>query len=268
MKNLYLVGTVHIDIEGPRRLEGILRDISPDTLALESHKDRENLVSLRKSPEEEEREIDQILNETGLTLTPKQKSIALESGRILNSFMGYESRTCNKYVQDNPKTKLEYIDLSVFKNGRQEFIDGYTAATRGLFEEMVKTPELKEPFLELLNRGKDEFIQASQEGFNEMYKNAEMMEELIELLRDPKTFDMYIKKLPTNAVQALKQIYNPKRDESMANRINQLYNNGSHKLVAVVGLLHMPGLKSRLLDLEPITMTLADYDKNQSSIYD
>ncbi len=261
-KTLYLLGIVHADIEGPRRLEGLLRDISPDTIALEFHKDIEDSRSLRKSSEEEEREIDQILNETGLTLTPEQRSTLLESVRITNSVSGYELRTCRKYVQGNPKTRLEFIGSSIFENGKQEFIDAYTAATNEMLRRLAQTPELKEPLLEKLGRGKDKFIQESQREFDMMYKNAEMMEELAELLRDPETFEMYKERSPANAVQALKQIYDPRRDESMADRVNQLYNSCSHKLVVVVGLLHVPGLKSRLLGLEPKSMTLADYDSN------
>lgn len=261
-KNLYLIGTVHTDIEGPRRLEGLLRDISPDIIALEFHKDREDLTNLRKSSEEEERETDQVLNEIGLILTPEQRSTFLEGGRIISSVMGYELRTCRKYTQENPKTRLKFIDLSIFKNGKQEFIDGYTAALKGMLGQIAQTPELREPFLEILDKGKDRFIQVSQEGFDMLYKNAEMMEEVAELLRDPETFEMYKERLPANAVQALEQIYDPKRDKFMANRAKQLYNNGSHKLATVVGLFHVPGLKSGILDLEPTSMTLADYDKN------
>jgi len=259
-KNLYLIGTVHTDIEGPRRLEGLLRYIAPDTVALEFHKDEEDLMSLRKSPEEEERETDQILNESRLTLTPEQRMTLLESGRIMSSVVGYELRECRKYVQGSPKTRLEFIDLSIFENGKQEFTDGYTAAMKGMFGQIVQDPELKEHLLEMLGKGKDKFIQASQGNFDMMYKNGKMMEELAELLRDPETFEMYKEQLPPNAVQALRQIYNPRRDEAMAERLNQLYAAGSNKLVAVVGLLHIPGLKSRLLDLKPTVMTLVDYD--------
>ena len=260
-KNLYLIGTVHVDLEGQRRLEGLLNRISPDIIALEFNEDRENLTELKWSPEEEEREMEKMVAKLDLALTPNQRKTILECGRIMNSVMGYELRTCKEYIQKNPKTRLEYIDTSVFKNGKQKFMEGYTSAVMGFCEQIAQIPELKKLFLEMLE-DKDKYLRKSQEGYNSMYQNSEMMEELAELLRDPETFEDYKEQLPADAVQALEEILNPKRDEFMANRINQLYNSGTHKLVAVAGLLHIPGLKSRTLDLDPTSITLADYDRN------
>lgn len=263
-KNLYLIGTVHTDLEGPRRLEGLLKDISPDIIALEFHKDRESLIEQRKSitPEEEEKETDNVLREIGLSLTPKQRKVMLEGGRDICSVMGYEFHVSKAYTSENPKSRLEYIDISIFENGVQEFKGGYIMAMKVMLAATAQKPELRKSFLKMLSKGKKAFLKQSIERANMFYKDTERIEELAELMRCPETFETMKEQMPANAVQALKQICNPQRDEAMANRVNKLYNGSSHRLVILTGLLHAPGLKSRILDLDPTIMTLADYDKN------
>ena len=73
-KNLYLVGTIHPDLNGRERLDIVLDKLSPSIIALEFHKDREDMGALRKSPEEERREINAIIDESGLTLSPEQRA--------------------------------------------------------------------------------------------------------------------------------------------------------------------------------------------------
>jgi len=263
-ENLYLIGTAHIDLAGPRRLEGLLKRLSPDIVALEFHKDREFAIEERKkaSPEEEERETDKVLQEVGLNLTSEQRRTMLEGGRDISAVRGYEHTVSKAYTDANPKSRLEYIDISLFENGVEEFKQGYIAAIKGMLAQIAQEPELREPFFEMLDKGKKGFLEQLMAGVAAIYENAEMIGELAEVLRDPETYEAMKGQLPPNAIQALEQIYNPKRDEAMANRINELYNSGNHRLVAVTGLIHTPGLKSRILDLNPTVMTLVDYDSN------
>ena len=51
-----------------------------------------------------------------------------------------------------------------------------------------------------------------------------MVGELMEVMRDPKTIEELKKSLPPETIRTLKQIYNPERDEFMANKIRELYN--------------------------------------------
>lgn len=261
-QNLYLIGTVHIDLEGSRRLEGLLKNISPNIVALEFSKDREKSMKSNRTPKEEERETDKMLDEVGLKLTAKQRKTISEIGEISKSLIGFELRTCRDYVQENPKIRLEYIDVSLFNNGEQEFVNGYVTAMKRAIEQATQIPELKEAYLEMLSKGKNAYLQVLKQNSERIYKNAKIMGQLAESMRDPETLEMLKEQLPKNAVQALTQILNPERDEFMANRVNELYNNDSDKVAAVVGLAHVPGLKSRLLNLDPTIMTLADYDKN------
>ena len=50
----------------------------------------------------------------------------------------------------------------------------------------------------------------------------------------------------------------PARDEAMSKRVRELYN-GKSRLVAIVGLGHLSGLKTKLEDLDPIVMNLGNW---------
>ncbi len=256
-KNLYLVGTVHLDIRGPKRLENLLREISPDIIALEHNKDRGDLKILRKAAEVEERELYQMLDEAGLKINTEQRNTLMQSIRFMENISGYELKTCKKYSEINKKA-LDYIDMSVFKNGKEEFIDGYKHVAIGFLKEISQHPELKKQYLTLWSSGIDDYIESIQLGTDIMYINSRYIEDLAKLLRDPETFEIFKKELPENAIKTLEQMYNPKRDEFMAEKIRCLYG-GSKKVVGVVGLGHIPGLKSKILDLEPTILTLADF---------
>lgn len=261
-KYICLIGTIHTDLEGPRRLEGILKRISPDIIALELSKDAEDLVELKNkmTSEEEERKTEEVLSNYGINLTRRQRETLLEGGRAMGSVTSYEFHVSRKYAQENPKTRLEYVDISLFENGKQEFIDGYVTAMKGIVDEAVKDKKTRKGFLKLLKKGKDNYLKQSQEYVDSTYSNREAIEQVGKLMRDPEVFEGFKAGLPMNAVQALEQIYSPKRDEFMAGKIRELYNNGENSVASVTGLYHLPGLISRLGDLQPISMTLLDWD--------
>jgi len=77
--DLYLVGTVHSDLDGRERLDTLLDRLSPSIIALEFNKDREDFDIWRKSPEEEQREINAMIDESGLNLNPRQRARLIES---------------------------------------------------------------------------------------------------------------------------------------------------------------------------------------------
>lgn len=260
-ENLYLIGTVHIDIDGSERLGGLLTQISPDMIALEFHKDREALVQERKNidSKEEERQTDEILTEVGLSLTSEQRRVILDGGRDMNSVIGYELNVSKAYTDANPKSKLEYIDISVFENGVQEFKDGCIGGMKRMFAIIAQEPEMRESFLEMLSKGKDGFLQQIRDNVEMIYKNARMVEELAEFLRDPENVEIMREQMSPKEFEVMNQTYNPDRDEAMAGRVRELYDGRNQRVAAVTGLLHVHGLKSRILDLEPTVMTLADY---------
>ena len=72
--NLYLVGTIHYDIDGKDRLETLLNKISPTTIALEFSKDREYDQPTRESSHDDvQRGINKLVDKSGLDLNLKQK---------------------------------------------------------------------------------------------------------------------------------------------------------------------------------------------------
>jgi hypothetical protein len=59
-----------------------------------------------------------------------------------------------------------------------------------------------------------------------------------------------------------RKLHSPLRDETMVENIRKLYcETDSMNMVIVVGLGHLYPLKKRLIDLNPVTLTLAEYDK-------
>ncbi len=254
-----MVGTLHFDLDGKKRLDTLLYRLSPSIVALEFHKDREDMQSLRKSPEEEQREINEMIDEFGLDLNPRQRATLIKSGHIINDVMGYEFKSSRDYTERNPASRLAYIDISVFANGKEEFTKGYVEVMKSAFKQIVEVPELAQLLLERLNGGIDAYLEHLRGYIQQIYQNAEAMAELYEMMTDPEAFKMMKEVMPPQAVQALEQIYNPRRDEAMAGRIKELYN-GDSKLVAIVGLAHLAGLKTELEDLKPRVMTLAEFD--------
>jgi len=258
-QNLYLVGTVHIDLDGRERLDTLLEKLSPSDVALEFHKDREGMQLLGKSSEEVQKELNELIDESGLELNPRQRATLLESGPRISNVMGYEFKSSRDYTQRNPASRLEYIDLSVFTNGKEEFAKGYLEAMKEMFNQLAGEPELSQPLLKRLDCGIDTYLEHLREEIQLAYQNVEAIGELFEMMKDPEAFEMMKEIMPPQAVQALEQTYNPKRDEAMGTKIRGLYD-GNSRLVAVVGLGHLAGLKTILEDLEPRVMTLAEYE--------
>ena len=73
-QNLYLVGTLHDDLDGRERLDRLLDRPFPSVIALEFHKDRENTEPVKRSPEEEQREVNEMIDECELKLNPRQRA--------------------------------------------------------------------------------------------------------------------------------------------------------------------------------------------------
>jgi len=258
-QNLYLVGTLHNDLNGKERLDTLLDRLAPFVIALEFHKDREELGSSQKSQEEEQRELTTLLDESGLNLNPGQRATLIESGQRVSSAMGYEFKSSRAYTTRNANSRLEYIDISLFANGREEFSKGLIESMSGVFKQIAADPKLAKQVLERLNGGVDAHLQYLRGDTQQIYQNAEAIAELFEMIRDPENFEMMKKTMSPQAIQALEQVYNPARDEAMKNRVRELYD-GKNRLVAIVGLAHLQGLKTKLKDLKPRVMTLAEYD--------
>jgi len=256
--NLYLVGTLHTDLDGKKRLDILLNRLSPSIVALEFHKEREDFTPLRKSQKEEQKEINAMIGESDLTLSPRQKATLIESTKRICNALDYEFKSSRDYVARNKNSRLEYIDISFFTNGREEFAKGANETVKYMLKSVAEEPELAKTFLKRFDGGIGAVLRNFRRHVNEIYKNAEEMAELMEIIRKPESFEMMSKKMSPKAIQSLKQIYDPKRDENMGKRVRELYD-GKSRLVAVVGLAHLHALKTKVSDLEPTAITLAEY---------
>ena len=71
--------------------------------------------------------------------------------------------------------------------------------------------------------------------------------------------DIDIKGMSEKDVQTLAAIYSPKRDDFMAENIRRLYT--ENRVIAIVGVEHLNGLKRRLEDLCPTVLALNEAAK-------
>ncbi|HLD54629.1 MAG TPA: hypothetical protein VJB35_00045 [Candidatus Nanoarchaeia archaeon] len=258
-ENLFLVGTQHHDLDGKERLDAILTKLSPSIIALEFHKDRENQKTLRKLSKEEQQEIIfDIINGQGFNLSLKQKETLFEAVYQTNIRMGYELTVSQDYIKRNPNSRLEYIDISLLKNGEEEFVKGYIELATKDLKDIAKNPIILNGTKKILDKRVDAYLNFQRINIQRTYENRKRLAGT-EIMRDPEILKRIKKDISPQAFQVLKQVYNLKRDEVMGRNIRQLYTNRD-KLVAIVGQGHLEALNSRLEDLNPRVMTLLEYD--------
>src|SRR3989344_4730307 len=159
--------------------------------------------------------------------------------------MGYEFKSSRDYTRRNPASKLEYIDISIFADGKEEFVKSYVETIKWIYKQSSEYSELVKPLLKKLNGGIDDYLKDFSRDDQQIYQKAEEIEELIKIIRGPEIFEIMEEVIPPQVVQVLKQVYNPQRDEAMGTKI--------------IGLGHVAGLKTKLEDLKPKVMTLAEY---------
>src|SRR3989339_631866 len=243
-ENLFLVGTQHHDLDGKERLGAILTKLSPSIIALEFHKDRENQKTLRKLSKEEQQEIIfDIINGQGFNLSLKQKETLFEAVYQTNIRMGYELTVSQDYIKRNPNSRLEYIDISLLKNGEEEFVKGYIELATKDLKDIAKNPIILNGTKKILDKRVDAYLNFQRINIQRTYENRKRLAGT-EIMRDPEILKRIKKDISPQAFQVLKQVYNLKRDE----------------VVAIVGQGHLEALNSRLEDLNPRVMTLLEYD--------
>ena len=254
---LYVVGTIHTDIDGKERLDHILGRISPGIIALEMHKDRESNKPKRKSFAAYCAETDKAIATTGLRLTDQQKKTLMEGSYRATQSYGYELACSRSYVKKHPSTSLEYIDLSVYENGKAKFEADFEKSCKETLELIADDPEIASIFLKLFDNGTAAFIERSRKDIQAIYENAPSLSLSGVDLRDPKIIEELRSEMSPEMLAIFDQSWNPRRDDAMAGHITKLYR-GKNKIVSVVGLAHLDGLQSRLADLKPTVLTLAE----------
>lgn len=121
-KDIYLCGTNHFDLEGPKKLKKVLKKISPDVIAVESNK-----KDLEKSIKDHKEFLKTIKNiQTGLKKLNDKTNKNLV--KVFYSSIGYEMWVSKEYVKKK-KIKIVYLE--------EGFIDK-------IVKEVIKFLEIKD----------------------------------------------------------------------------------------------------------------------------
>lgn len=229
MAKLYLIGTHHLDLKGPERLEKFLGFVRPDTIGLES------------TVENFERRIKdhaQIKSQSLLLRLMLKSQYDAQSAENVTKYLkmlGYELWVPERFAKSNNGTNLICCD--------QYKPEDIRAVTREVFGDRVsESGEVTTSFIDEI--AKTDFVEY-QKQTDASYKS----NPVAELKMDTATFKaMFID-----------------RDEVAESKIRQAFSGANHTMVYIGGNMHFfgnyPNLHERLKDLNPIRMQLPEVDQ-------
>ncbi|MBN2052035.1 hypothetical protein JW756_00865 [Candidatus Woesearchaeota archaeon] len=269
-KRLYLIGTNHKDINGPKRLESILNKLSPNIVAVEISPER-----IDASKETEQSILSEGIDLIGVTREKiyeafpfldeeqKEKMLILSLKAMVE---GYEACVSEEYAQSNPQARMVCIDIAFKMGDRQKFIEGFyephLTSTQNLVDKTQTDEEAQNELKKFLSQDIETLLEIASKGIDEQYSKAQEEGEEYKRLKDSQALELEIQHLSEARKEVRRKIHDKARDETMAEKITQLYSEKDCEcLVAVVGLAHLYPLKEKIEELSPILMTLADYDK-------
>src|SRR3989344_2655676 len=256
--NLYLVGTIHFDIDGYMRLATLLELLSPPNVALEFSEDRLPSDGPAKPTNGNAAQLDQLLEERGLVLTPAQKKTFQEINNRMLSVWGFELKAAQAYVERTPGATLHFVDLSLYRHGKEDFQTGYVQTLESAFQAGMQSPEAKDDLLGLLDKGPDGYWRRYRADIQQAYAiTGSLIHELTAVIGSD-DFEQLKHLFPPNVRRTIDQILNPERNNAMSEGIRRLYN-GSDMVVAVMGLMHLSFVGSMLKDLDPTIVRLDEY---------
>jgi hypothetical protein len=229
MVNLYLIGTHHMDIRGPERLEKLLGFIRPDCLGVES------------TPENAQRRIsdhaDFLRSSSIARRYLASQHGAKQASNIINflNSNSYEVWLAEQYFKQNKGSNLLWLDEydpTQFEEARKEAFGNIADDKNDLKLDFIE--ELaKEDFEALTKKIDASYMDCSLEGIK----------------RDPKLFKSLLLD----------------RDEKVERKIRDAIINSKHSFVYIGGTMHFFGdyanLYERLKDLSPIRLRLTEADK-------
>lgn len=226
---LYLIGTSHLDLKGPERLEKLLGFVRPDMILAES---KEEIARKRIA------EHAQLDENSGVIRVSLASMYGERADKILRfiSMMHYETWVSHEYHGSNPGTQLFFYDpfrtddlKAVQRHGLGNMVDDIGNATES-FEEWVANLDFED----------------HQKRIEEGYANPS-----VQRLRkeSPVPFERL----------------NIERDENAERRIRELIGS-AHQMVYIGGVAHIfgdykPNLFDRLADLNPTRVKLNEVDK-------
>lgn len=253
---LYLVGTFHLDVDGPKRLEKLLNILSPKTIALELNEELKDFIFSRENREELEKRLDRELRIRDLSFTPEQRRVYLEGEEMLD-IIGYEAEVARLYAASNSETEITYVDCLREKD-IPKTLDP-SVSNRSSPEEIRETNEV---FLSAVSGGLDHYLNGPRFAISQAYSQHR---NLIPILKQELSFFLKMSKesrydslWSDESGQEVRMRL--QRDDYIADRIKEDYRDGNKKLVAINGLSHLAGLDLRLSDLNPRIVFLDEVD--------
>ncbi len=253
---LYLVGTFHLDVDGPKRLEKLLNILSPKTIALELNEELKDFIFSRENREELEKRLDRELKIRDLSFTPEQRRVYLEGEEMLD-IIGYEAEVARLYAASNSETEITYVDC-VREKDIPKTLDT-SVSNRYSPEEIRKT---NEAFLSAVSGDLDHYLNDPRFAISQAYSQHR---NLIPILKQD--ISLFLKMSKESRYDSLWSDefgqgirMRLQRDDYMADRIKEDYRDGNKKLVAINGLSHLAGLDLRLSDLNPRIVFLDEVD--------
>ena len=267
-KQLYLVGTLHIDPDGKDRLDYLLRKLSPKVITAEAPENRTDWFDYEISQSELEEIVHYQIERTGLKLNTKQRDIFLEISALLQEYSAFEFKTARLYCNNNPGCKLIPIDMSFGK------VEGKDIRKAMIENESLLLNEGSidgQEFINVLNKGIDAYVEVLREICFEEYERTKLIHDFYPYLRKDPDFGKKLNSIrqveaPENLSEKSRKIFqmifSPERDECMAINIRKIYAEIKEgNMVVPVGQDHLLPIRARIEDLSPKVITLKDYDK-------
>ena len=262
--NLYIVGTVHIDPDGPKRLDSLLTSLSPQTILLESHEDSLPYLKKSKAPEHSKEEIYQAFRDIGIGLNERQVQTYLKVIKKLTRTMGFELYRPQEYARKNPRTELVCMDMPVIQSEEDCKALNTTLLKRNL--EALRNLEVRDLFLSKLDKGPNAYLALLRESVASFY-SLDFLEQLEEMQKLRQTAQDLMQDQETEEdsdytpeERALaKRIIDPKRNNKMESTIRSVYlADPSKTTLAICGMDHFLVLRRKLKRLKPNIKTLEE----------
>ncbi len=259
---LYLVGTVHTDLNGPKRLEGFLEGVKPAAISIEDNADRIKLCQKYRS-NFDENFYDELFKRAGVVLDEQQRRTLFQTQMLVSQIYGYETFVSVRYAERNPSVKLELTDIAVFNHDRE--VREYLGLLCDEDVEDLKNPVYRQVLIERLQEGIESYINFMKWNTQLEYDALEFWEFFIKSMRIPGSFEELSSKYNINQLRMLKFFLGNEREDKIMGNIRRICSEVDGKIVCINGLAHLFGMRDRLKDLKPRILTL---DKVLKSDFD
>lgn len=266
-KNIYLIGTSHDDPDGAERLEHIFNNTKPTVITAEASQDRVDFILNYNMPRDKMGKVaDKQIVMLGLDLDKEQREKYLELMYLSIRSNGFELRTSKQYCDSHDSCMLKLIDLPIMEGNLEKLVDGILDISLNDLASIDKKTAMK-----VLNYDLETHESIIRRSLDHKYKETEMLFTIYFMLKnipehEQKFKDFEIVKTPDNLSgnvrKVFEAVYNPGRNDEMANNIMEIYEEiPSGNIVVPVGMFHVIPIARRLKDLEPKLYTLRTYNK-------